>query len=95
MQFYNNLIGTITVLAFDAAHRKFEDGSYYAPACKFQIGVVIVPDPQSQLAADQLFPLEGGAAPLPGATLQVGPLTFLIQLLLLLLLAKHPSGFKV
>ena len=71
VQYYNNTIGTLSVLAFDTSLDTYSNGEYQAAACKFDVGVIIVPSPQSQLSADQLFPLTDGAAPLPGSMLKV------------------------
>ena len=74
-QFYNNTIGTLTVLAFDTALAAYTQSrnEYKAAACKFEVGVIIVPNPQSVLSQNQLYPLTDAAPALTGSMLQVGP----------------------
>ena len=70
LQFVNNNVGDLSLLAFDASTATAASG-YSAYACKFTLALTLVPESASSVDPSQLFPEANAADPLPGSFLKV------------------------
>ena len=71
LQFTDNSVGDLSLIAFDTATQATTEAGYTVYACKFTLTFTLVPESTATVDPSQLFPEANAADPLPGSFLKV------------------------